>query len=171
MSNTHINAFLIPAQSVWTRALKTDLILWKSGPEVLDTTPSELTAVVEVVGTVQGTVLYSIDGPAMRAIVRKMIDTRTLAADLSPTHMTPDALSEAAFLQISKMITDEAVKLLRQSGSSCMVSSCQLLKPKGSPLGKAGGQQVLVAFRSRLGNLKVRIHQELLGVADGTKAA
>ena len=171
MTSTHINAFLVPAQAVWKKALKSDLLLWKSGTETLDKTPSELTAVVEVVGAIQGTVLYSIDGPAMRAIVRKMIDNRTLAADLSPSHMPPDELSEAAFLQLSQMITDEAVKLLRQSGASCMVSSARLIKPKGSPLGRAGGEQILVAFRSSLGSLKVRIHQGLLGAADGTKAA
>ena len=171
MSNTHINAFLVPAQAVWKKALKSDLILWRSGSESLDKSPSELTAVVEVVGAVQGTVLYSIDGPAMRAIVRKMIDNRTLAPDLSPSHMPPDELCDAAFLQLSGMITDEAVKLLRKTGSSCMVSSARLIKPKGSPLGQAGGDQILVAFRSNLGSLKVRVHQRLLGAADGAKAA
>ena len=162
MSNEYINSFLVPAQQVWKKALKTDLLLWKSGAEVLDKSPSELTAVVEVVGGIQGTVLYCLDAPAMRAIVRKMIEHRSLAADLSPTHMAPDALCDAAFLQISQMITDEAVKLLKKSGSSCMVSSARLIKPKGTELGPAGGGQLLVAFRSSLGNLKVRIHEDLM---------
>jgi CheY-specific phosphatase CheX len=162
MSNEFLNSFLVPAQQVWQKALKTDLLLWKTGTEVLDKSPSQLTSVVEVVGAIQGTVLYSLDGPSMRAIVRKMIEHRSLAADLSPSHMSQDALSDAAFLQISQMITDEAVKLLKKSGSSCMVSSARLVKPKGTELGSAGGGQLLVAFRSNLGNLKVRIHEDLL---------
>ncbi len=167
MGAEHVNSFLIAAQRTWLKALGSPMRLWKTGEETLTQTPSELTVVVEVVGTVQGTVLYSIDGPAMRAIVRKMMDNRTLSSDLSFGHMKPEDVAEGAFLQLSQMISTEAVTRLRKTGLTCMVSSARLLKPKGTSLGTAGGEQLQVAFRSPVGNLKIRIHQDLVraGVA------
>jgi CheY-specific phosphatase CheX len=169
MSTEHINSFLQPAQLVWARALRAELRLWKTGFEVIDKTPADLTAVVEVVGALQGTVLYSLDRPAMRAAVRTMIENRTLSPDISFSHMSQDAVVEAAFLQLAKMITDEAVQMLRKSGAACMVASASLVKPMGTPLGPASGPHTVVAFRSAVGSLKVRIHQDLL--AKAAKAA
>ncbi|GEM_PF-3145561 len=169
MSTELLNAFLAPAQTVWANVIKTPLRFWRSGTETTDHTMSELTAVIEVVGSVQGTVLYTIDGPDMRAISRKMIENQTISPDINYSHLSPDALAEACFLQIAQMVTAESIKILRKTGMSCILSSARLLKPKGSPLGRAAGQHMVVAFRSTAGNLKIRIHNELVQAA--TKAA
>ncbi len=165
MSTEHINSFLRPAQVVWARELHVELRLWKTSNEVLTQTPSDLTAVVEIVGVLQGTILFSMDKPAMRAVVRKMIEHRNLSPDINFIHMGQDALVEAAFLQLSKMVADEAVKQLRKSGAACTVASANLIRGTGTPLDRAGGPHVTVAFRSALGNVKIRIHQDLLSRA------
>ena len=148
MKQEYVNAFLSPAQFVWQKELGCALSLTGAEAVANQFTTEDLTAIIGVSGSLQGNVLYGLDGPTALAVASTMVG--------EPVHHL-DEISLSAIGEIANMITGNASTRLADEGYACYISTPVIIEPAGSRFTTVGGQAILVYFASALGTLKIRI--------------
>ena len=148
MKQEYVNAFLAPARMVWEKELGTSLDLEGAEAVSHQYTTEDVTAVIGVSGSLKGNVLYGFAGGTAQAVASNMIGE------------PQDGLSDiglSALGEIANMITGNAATQLAAAGYLCDISPPVLIEPAGSRFTTPGGSQILVTFKSDLGQLKIRI--------------
>ena len=142
MKEEYVNSFLAPAKMVWDKELGKTLNLAKAEIVSHQFTTEEVTAIIGISGTLQGSVLYGFPEATAEAIVAIMLDGEAGSAT--------DELGLSALGEIANMITGNAATRLASQGFPCDISP-------GSRFTTLSGPQILATFTSEVGPLTVRI--------------
>ena len=158
MKEEYVNSFLAPAKMVWDKELGKSLDLVKAEIVSHQFTTEEVTAIIGISGTLQGSVLYGFPEGTAEAIVTIMLDGEAGCAT--------DELGLSALGEIANMITGNAATRLAQQGFPCDISPPVIIEPAGSRFTTLSGPQILVTFTSEVGPLTVRISLNETGTRD-----
>ena len=158
MKEEYVNSFLAPAKMVWDKELGSSLDLAKAEVVSHQFTTEEVTAVIGISGSLQGSVLYGFPEGTAEAIVSVMLDGEAGSAT--------DEIGLSALGEIANMITGNAATRLAQQGFPCDISPPVIIEPAGSRFTTLSGPQILATFTSDVGPLTVRISLYETGNAD-----
>ena len=158
MKEEYVNSFLIPAKMVWDKELGKSLDLAKAEIVSHQFTTEEVTAIIGISGSLQGSVLYGFPESTAEAIVAIMLDGEAGSAT--------DEIGLSALGEIANMITGNAAIRLAQQGFPCDISPPVIIEPAGSRFTTLSGPQILATFTSEVGPLTVRISLNETGSRD-----
>ena len=158
MKEEYVNSFLAPAKMVWDKELGQTLNLVKAELVSHQFTTEEITAIIGISGTLQGTVLYGFPEDTAEAIITIMLDGEAGSAS--------DELGLSALGEIANMITGNAATRLAAQGFPCEISPPVIIEPAGSRFTTLSGPQIIATFSSDVGPLMVRISLNETGTRD-----
>ena len=158
MKEEYVNSFLVPAKMVWDKELGKSLSLLKAEIVSHQFTTEEVSAIIGISGSLQGSVLYGFPEDTAEAIIAIMLDGEAGSAT--------DELGLSALGEIANMITGNAATMLASHGFPCDISPPVMIEPAGSRFTTLSGPQILATFTSDVGPLTVRISLNETGTKD-----
>ena len=143
-----MNAFLAPAKLVWEKELNSPLNLVTAEAASNSYTTEDITAVIGVVGSLQGNVLYGFEGKTALSVASQMMG--------EPVEVL-DEIGLSALGEIANMITGNAATHLSVAGYECDISTPVIIESSGTRVTTPACPQILVKFDSNLGPLSIRL--------------
>lgn len=148
MKQEYVNAFLAPAKLVWEKELLTPLNLVTAEAASNSYMTEDITAVIGVVGSLQGNVLYGFESRTALSVASEMMG--------EPVEVL-DEIGLSALGEIANMITGNAATHLSVAGYECDISTPVIIESAGTRVTTPACPQILVKFDSNLGPLSIRL--------------
>lgn len=148
MKAEYVNPFLTPAKKVWNKELGCELDLEEFEADTGAVTIEDITAVIRIQGLLDGYVLYGFDEDTALAVISEMVGEEINEVD---------DLGYSALGELANMISGNAATELAVAGYNCQISPPMIFKSPGVRFAQNKVQQILVAFDSDIGPLRVRV--------------
>lgn len=148
MRQEFVNPFLSPAQVVWKKEFNLELFVASAQAVAYQYTTADITAIIGVSGKLEGNVLYGFSELTSRNIVERMI---------GPGANPRDAIGLSAIGEIANIVSGNAATSLAAAGFPCDISPPIIIEPRGSTITSTVQKQILVTFKSDIGEFNVRI--------------
>ena len=125
-------------------------------------TTEEVTAVVQVSGSITGLVLYGMPEKTARAIVGHLQG--------SPYEVF-DTLAQSSISELGNVITGRAACLLSEAGFNSDLAPPMLIVGRGSMISTLDVQRLVIPMETEFGSIEIQVALKLSGAAAARRAA
>ena len=143
-----VNPFLQAASEVLETELGTEPTRGAIGVRKSAYTTEEVTAVVEVTGTIAGLVLYGMPEKTARAIVQHLQG--------SPCDEF-DAVAQSGISELGNVITGRATSLLAEAGFPSSLAPPLLMLGRGRMVSRIDQQRLVIPLETPLGPINIQV--------------
>jgi chemotaxis protein CheX len=147
-----VNPFLQAASEVLQSELGSEPSRGSIGLRNSGRTTQQVTALVRVVGSIEGYVLYSMNDETARGIIERMQGAP--CADF-------DELAQSGISELGNVITGRAATLLSRAGYSSNLAPPQLIIGEGTVISPVDERRLVIPLESAAGAIEIELALDL----------